>query len=124
MEEWIIPIRQKSFAHEQCATRHELMLIHIQLTAHRDRPEYNEHQRADCDRNSDLFADNFRCNSGQLVRGLQVYVPWFSLAKNRRAYAHQRCAFLDCNRKILRHTHRELREINPKFGLQVITQLT
>src|SRR4029077_15414809 len=69
MEEWVIPVGQKSFAREQCATRHELMLIHIQPTAHRDRPEHNEHQRADRDRDSNLFAGHFRFNSGQLVRG-------------------------------------------------------
>src|ERR1041385_9532732 len=44
MEEWIIPVGQKSFAREQGATRHELMFIHIQPAAQRDRAEYHEHQ--------------------------------------------------------------------------------
>src|SRR5207248_905447 len=68
MEEWIIPVGQKSFAREQCATRHELMLIHIQPAAHRDRAEYQEHQCTHRDCESDLFAGHFRCNSGQRVR--------------------------------------------------------
>ena len=84
MEEWVIAVGQKSFAREQRATRHELMLIHIQPTAHRDREEHQEHQRTDGDRDSDLFAGHFRCNSGQLVRGPNESAPLRSEERLRR----------------------------------------
>jgi len=45
------------------------------------------------------------------------------LAKDRRADAHQRRTFLNRNRKVLRHTHRKLGEIDMKFRLKALTQL-
>ena len=59
------------------------MLIHIQPTAHRDRPKHNEHQRTDRDRDSDLFAAHFRLNSGQLLRGPNKSAPPHSAKRLR-----------------------------------------
>jgi hypothetical protein len=84
MEEWIIPVGQESFAREQCATRHELMLIHIQPAAHRDRAKYQEHQCTHRDCESDLFAGHFRCNSGQRVRRPNESAPLRSEERLRR----------------------------------------
>ena len=57
------------------------------------------------------------------VGDLEIALPCSPFAKDRRADAHQRRTFLNRNRKVLRHTHRKLGEIDMKFRLKALTQL-
>jgi hypothetical protein len=54
------------------------------------------------------------------VGDLEIALPCSPFTENRRADAHQRRAFLYCDREILRHSHRELREIDSELRLKTI----
>src|SRR5438128_7642541 len=57
-------------------------------------------------------------------RPSHLFSSWLrSFPKNRGPDPDQRRAFFDCDRKILRHSHRELRKIDMKFCLQPIAQV-
>src|SRR5215471_6022096 len=55
---------------------------------------------------------------------LEIASPCSSLTKNRRPYMHECRTFFNCDRVILRHTHRKLSKIDQKLSLQTIAQLT
>jgi len=57
------------------------------------------------------------------VGDLEIALPCSPFAKDRRADAHQRRTFLNSNRKVLRHAHRKLGEIDMKFRLEALAQL-
>src|ERR1700736_71509 len=46
-----------------------------------------------------------------------------SLAKNRSSNSHERRSFFNRDRKILRHSHRQLRKIDMELRLEPIAQL-
>src|SRR5207302_8515277 len=53
------------------------------------------------------------------IPGLFPILPR-SLSENRRPHTHERRAFFNRDRVILRHSHREVRKIDMEFRLQAI----
>src|SRR5947209_15347098 len=47
-----------------------------------------------------------------------------SLPENRSSHPHQSCSLLHCDRKILSHSHRQLRQIDMELRLQTLSQLS
>src|SRR5437870_12760291 len=56
------------------------------------------------------------------VRAASILLPFRSLAENRRAHTHKSRAFLDGDRKILRHSHGKMRKFHIEFFFERIPQ--